>query len=731
MTDETVSIDVSQGGGDAASDAYIRSWKYTAGTYGAKFVASIGVAALVAGALTSAPAVGGTVLACAVIAASANTASTATSLAMRSGYEKQIAKDVFTYKALGTLDYCDSFFSQNARNNICKELETLVNARADNDEKDSVVDKDDKYLDKIIKSGNWNKGDKQLILNKLQEKQLSEQDVESLSELYANLKLNLYDFGCKEGAKEIGISAATGVAVGLVGAGATAMWHNNFATTAARTGTASAIGTLQVGLVTAMWHNNFATTAARTGIAVASAVASAEAGAVIGTAISAEAGADVGAVGGLFSAELPHGATHTEGHGDLSTDGIGGSADSTGESFNQSQSPDLQSGADLRILTETQTAPQYSFQDTHCYWRDLEGKYDHFTDGFFKWMNEKHEDFKLYRPDDLPETLRSNDFGCPKNIRADIHSAYDDDLHEYLHEYDKKLKHDNKFDANNDQGTTLTDELKKGAVGVVAFAAAAASAAGALYLCSASKQGADETTSPSPKLHQKFKKGLVMTNATDTVRYYTIGDEFQTLSGAADKSNVANGIEDDFEKVKKHSGVILSSKVEKKEGDTDKKIISIIINNSDDQNNSEIIFHDKRIEKLKNDSEKFYFKLSYKKDSTLLTLMRDGGEIRKSDLEGDAREIFDSIEFDIIVKEGEKEKQCNFRASEKLSTGSFDWKEELAENKQAISNKSKELSDFAQASTKIDNINPNSKSPSSNPAHANIPDPQGVGCHSK
>ena len=205
------------------------------------------------------------------------------------------------------------------------------------------------------------------------------------------------------------------------------------------------------------------------------------------------------------------------------------------------------------------------------------------------------------------------------------------------------------------------------------------------------------TPSPSPKLHQKFKKGLVMTGTENTVRYYTIGDKFQALSGAVDKSNVAKGIGGDFKKVKENSGVILSSKVEQKEEDGDKKIISIIINNSDDQ--SEIIFHDKCIEKLSDDN-KFYFKLYYEGNKPILTIINNAREVIEADsIKGGARKIFNFIDFEIYCKEGEVESK--FVLSRESKNHNFS----ESESESGIEDKKEEIVEFAKNSTETEIIN--------------------------
>lgn len=253
---------------DNAYDAYIRSWKYTVGTYTIKSVASVGTAAFIT-ALTATTAAGtvasagiaGPILASATIAASATAASTATSLAMRTGSEKQIAKDVFTYKALGTKGWDDFFLEKlgldkNPQKKIFEELKTLVEARKiDNTDQDTQ----EINLQGIInKSGKWTEDDREFMLTKiegLRKKEPPERNVEEvklLSELYANLKLNLYDLDLHSGAKELAISAATGAAVGGVGGSVTAAISphvpyliGRFATTGARTATSSAIGALR------------------------------------------------------------------------------------------------------------------------------------------------------------------------------------------------------------------------------------------------------------------------------------------------------------------------------------------------------------------------------------------------------------------------------------------------------------------------------------------------------
>lgn len=706
MTDETVSIDVSQGG----KDAYDRSCRYTVGTYGVRFAASAFIATLTAttaaGTIVSVG-TAGPLLATAAITASATAASTATSLVMRGGYEKQIAKDVFTYKALGFKDWYDGHVSQDPQNYILEELKTLVNARAANQKNDDGVYKE---LNEIIESGKWTAGDKDFICQEIDsfKSNNDKEKLESLSELYAKLKLNLYDRNGCSVVSELAISTATSAAVGAVGGGFAAAISPHVSPFIADLGTSTVKGATSYAIRGAVQGKLSLTNLLITEIVTDLPALGAETTDVVAEAISPyfntlTAIAKAEAEYDIAKAEYAIGAVD---NGVEKFSGLAGDIKEglIGKSSDQSQSTDQQPGADPRILTDTLTE-KHSFQDAHSYWRRLENNHKDFTDGFFKWMNEEYKHFKLYRPNDLT-TLTSNNFGCPKSISADSGSNYGDELYERLKEYCGTLEKTNEHSADLGQNGSLNGWKeafgqaigkpvavvgKPVPVGEVVLGVAGVAVAGVAGVLKCAP-------SASPGLSPKLKKGLVMTDGKNTVRYYAIGSEFTTLSGGVDKSKVADGIEDDFKKVEENSGVILSSKVKKKADNTDNKTISIIINNSKDKR--EIIFHDKRIETL-NKEEKFYFKLHYEKDKAILTIInKDGWEIKADSIKNkDAKEIFDSIDFNIFYKGIEVKSKFNLNEKSKIVDFS------KSESESEIEDKKEAIVGFARNSKEIDTIN--------------------------
>jgi hypothetical protein len=394
-----------------------------------------------------------------------------------------------------------------------------------------------------------------------------------------------------------------------------------------------------------------------------------------------------------------------------------------------------------------------SFQHAHMHWNELEKQYSDYTSGFVKWMDDHHKDFKLhYKSQEdgaVPEgkVLTPNDFGAPHGNNVNEDSPYGTGLYEYLEGYKDTLDGDN----NNYSSANINHLRFFDYISVAAFIASCT----ALYSCSTSKQGTDATAAdaapasssvgdtgtrdvyaaadgtdagatdaggtdataadatPTPHTDKNkitngdIKNAFMMSNGEHRVRYYSIGNKFEE----SHVSDASEAITNDFKKLKDNAGVILSSKVAAAEGNRNEKTISIVINKKQSEI-GDILFRDARFNGL-DKSNKFYFKLSYKEGSPTLKIMRNRQEINFDTLELDEKKIFNSIKFNIIVKEGEKEKECNFQASAKLSKGSFNC-QELADNENVISRKSEELSRFVKTKNpQVKDINP--KSPSSDP----------------
>ena len=637
-SEEGGQVDAAQEEKDAhsAAEAYSRSWRYTAGTYVTRFAVSWGTAALITKTLTATAAVGtigavaGPLLAAAVIAGTAGGAaagvSTLASLAMRGEYEKKITEDVFTYKALGLKDWYGKLSGENSQDNILEELATLVNAKNDNGKNNDDVDKE---LNAIIKSGNWTQQDKNsiiTIIEELKQQEPSARDVERvklLSELYANLKLNLYDRDACSNAREFLVAAATGLTAGAVGGGVAADMAQYFTadithvgSITARAATVAAISKVQG----QSYLTNFLIAEASAAVPVA-----------LDTAYEHVGEEDFGTNFDKFTSKF-----HTDGVKYL-------------KCFESEDKPECNT-----VLKDLQEAT--TFQKVDIIFKEIRDNNRHFASNFMKYLNENPQNFLdkhfpenyVIKGEELPNAyIHSED--------ARTESDYAKDLREVLQNFLS-----DRPESSLDNGLPLI---------------------------------IDVPPSTSPNLGPTVKKGLIMKNNEDTVRYYSIGDGFSALSGAVDSSNVVKGIEDDFKKVEEKSGVILSSKVSEAEGEDGKKTISIIINNSDAQ--SKIIFHDERIKKL-SDNEKFYFKLNnYTKNKTTLTIInKNGEEIGVDNIkEGDAKTIFDSIKFEIYCKNGKVESKFDLSKESKIV------------NFSEIEGKKQEITGFAENSTKIDIIN--------------------------
>ncbi|MDB2550763.1 hypothetical protein N9X24_02750, partial [Rickettsiales bacterium] len=175
----------------------------------------------------------------------------------KEGVGKELEQNIFIYKAHGHEDWNEYFHAKSKegselsgpqktlnsvldyfkKGDVFDELQDLVSAR------EVVEGRKGSNLESLINSGIWTEGNKTFIKGQIAQIQQNPEntknlnDIELLSELYANLKLKLYDRTNISDAQEIGLAAVTGAAVGGVG-GAVGMIpiNNVFADRAVITG---------------------------------------------------------------------------------------------------------------------------------------------------------------------------------------------------------------------------------------------------------------------------------------------------------------------------------------------------------------------------------------------------------------------------------------------------------------------------------------------------------------
>ncbi|MDA7705022.1 hypothetical protein N8772_00885 [Rickettsiales bacterium] len=242
--------------------AYIDSWKYTRYNLVIPTAYSFigGVAGGFAGAMVGGVVAGpfGAALGAKIFASmGAGAASKLASTLDKEGVGKELEQNIFIYKAHGHEDWNEYFHAKSKegselsgpqktlnsvldyfkKGDVFDELQDLVSAR------EVVEGRKGSNLESLINSGIWTEGNKTFIKGQIAQIQQNPEntknlnDIELLSELYANLKLKLYDRTNISDAQEIGLAAVTGAAVGGVG-GAVGMIpiNNVFADRAVITG---------------------------------------------------------------------------------------------------------------------------------------------------------------------------------------------------------------------------------------------------------------------------------------------------------------------------------------------------------------------------------------------------------------------------------------------------------------------------------------------------------------